>query len=167
MSNTSQLTSTRLNDMSLKILLGIFVAIVIILTINHFYDRSPILRMPLLASFAAENQQTGYTNITPEEVKAKMDAGEEFTLLDVRGPARYNAGHIIGAISIPLRELEYRYNELNPQDEIIVYCQVGVTSVTAAQLLLRYGFSDVKNMVGGLSTWEYGLVVEDSKQLVL
>lgn len=182
MSNTSQLTSNRLNNgrgdppsRPYKILLGIFVTIVIILAINHFYDRSPIIRMPLAlasrsylrsASFAAETQQTSYTNITPEEVKAKMEAGEEFTLLDVRGPAQYDAGHIIGAISIPLRE-GYRYSELNPNDEIIVYCQIGVSSVTAAQLLVRYGFSDLKNMVGGISNWEYGLVVDDSKQVVL
>ena len=173
MSSTSQLTSNRLDGMGrrprarTKIILGVSVIIVVILAVNHFYDRSPIIRMPLSASFTAENQQTGYTNIAPEDVKAKIDAGEEFTLIDVRGPGQYNAGHIIGAISIPLRELGYRYNELNPQDEIIVYCQVGVISVAAAQLLVRSGFEDVKNMVGGISEWQYGLVVEDSRQLII
>ena len=167
MSSTSQLTSNRLDSMSLKAMLGIFIIIMIILAINHFHDRSPVVRMPVSASFAAQDQQTGYVNITPEDVKAKIDAGEEFTLIDVRGPGQYNAGHIIGAISIPLRELGYRYNELNPQDEIIVYCQVGVISVAAAQLLVRSGFEDVKNMVGGISEWQYGLVVEDSRQLII
>lgn len=167
MSSTSQLTSNRPDSVSLKVMLGILVTIVAILAISHFYDRSPTICMPLSASFVAENQLTGYMNITPEDVRAKIDAGEEFTLIDVRGPGQYNAGHIIGAISIPLRELGYRYNELNPLDEIIVYCQIGVSSVAAAQLLVRYGFEDVKNMVGGISEWEYGLVIGDSQQLVL
>ena len=167
MSSTSQLTSNRLDSMSLKAILGIFIIIVIILAINHFHDRSPIVRMPVSASFAAQDQQTGYVNITPEDVKAKIDAGEKFTLIDVRAPAQYDAGHITGAISIPLRELGYRYNELNPKDEIIVYCQIGVTSVTAAQMLVRSGFEDVKNMVGGISGWEYGLVIGDSEQVAL
>jgi rhodanese-related sulfurtransferase len=153
--------------MSLKIMLGILATIVVILAVSHFCDRSPTICMPLSASFVAENQPTGYMNITPEDVKTKIDAREEFTLIDVRGPGQYNAGHITGAISIPLRELEYRYNELNRLDEIIVYCQVGVSSITAAQLLVRYGFEDVKNMVGGISKWEYGLVVGDSEQLAL
>jgi rhodanese-related sulfurtransferase len=167
MSNTSQLTSNQHDDMILKIMLGILAAIMIVLVINHFRDRSPIRRMPFSAPYAVANWQSSYTNITPQEVKAKMDAGEEFTLVDIRGLAQYNAGHIAGAISIPLKELAYRYNELDPREEIIVYCQIGVTSVTAAQLLVRSGFPDVKNMVGGISEWQYGLVTQDSEQLVL
>ena len=167
MSNTSRLTSNQHDDMSLKILMGILVAIVIFLIFNHFRDQSPIRRMQVVTSYGVGNQQASYTNISPEDVKTKIDAGEDFTLIDVRGTAQYIAGHITGAISIPLRELAYRYNELDPRDEIIVYCQVGVTSVTAAQMLVRSGFPDVKNMVGGISAWQYGLVTEDSKQLVL
>lgn len=168
MSSMSQSTSNQSDGITLKIIVGILIAIVAILVISRLYgDRPHIMRMPLSASLIAEYQLVSYTNITPADVKARMDAGEKFTLVDVRSSAQYYAGHIAGAVSIPLRELGYRYNELNPQDEIIVYCQIGVGSIAAAQLLVAYGFDNVKNMVGGISEWQYGLVVEGSELLVL
>ena len=168
MSSMSQSTSNQSNSTTLKIMVGILIAVVAILVVSRLYgDRPHLMRMPLSASLIAEYQLVSYTNITPADVKAKMDAGEKFILVDVRSPAQYDAGHILGAISIPLPQLGYRYNELNPQDEIIVYCQLGVGSVTAAQMLVTYGFENVENMVGGLSKWEYGLVVEGSEQIVL
>ena len=167
MSSTSQLTSSQRNGVVLKIALAILAVIVAILVISRFYSRPQIIRMPGSASLVAEYQQASYADITPEDVKAKMDAGEKFTLVDVRPSVEYYAEHIAGAVSIPLRWLEYRYNELNPRDEIIVYCQIGIGSITAAQLLVVYGFDDVKNMVGGISEWEYGLVAEGSELLIL
>jgi len=96
-------------------------------------------------------------NITPEELKVKIEIGETFILLDVRSESKYNAGHIPSAISMPFNEIPYRYIELSPKQEIIVYCQNSGLSQTAAEMLVKLGFTNVKNLTGGISDWEYGL----------
>jgi len=99
-----------------------------------------------------------WTNITAEELKAKIDRGESFILLDVRPEKKYDSGHIPGAISMPLDEIPNRYTELSPEQEIIVYCQVGKSSQDAADMLINLGFTNVKNLEGGISAWNYGVV---------
>jgi len=96
--------------------------------------------------------------ITPIELKAKIDSGGPFILLDVRSESMYNAGHISGAISMSIDEIPDRYVELSPNQEIIVYCQIGKTCQDAADMLVKLGFTNVKVLVGGISAWEYGVV---------
>ena len=110
--------------------------------------------------------QTGYENITPEELKAKLDKSKIFVLIDIRSGSLYDAGHILGAVSIPLNELSTRLNELDRNKEIIVYCQIGVTSISACELLVSSGFSNVKNLAGGISEWKYGIVVRGSMIII-
>ena len=76
-------------------------------------------------------------------------------VLDVRTPPEYNTIHICNASLIPLEELIYRINELEPYNdiEIIVYCQSGGRSASASQILVDEGFSKVFNMQGGISSW--------------
>lgn len=88
-----------------------------------------------------------------EELRRKLDAGEEFVILDVREPAEYAFGHIPGAKSIPLGELEQRMEELNREDEIYVICRTGRRSDIAAKMLARKGFKRVKNTVPGMIKW--------------
>ena len=117
----------------------------------------------------AENnlgEPSGYENITAWEVKARMDAGEDLILVDVRSEDEYRNGHIDGAVSIPLNEIGYRYLELDPAKPIVVYCQVGARSQVACSILGRLGFPDVLNMVGGLTRWNYGLVIEGWPQVM-
>ena len=60
--------------------------------------------------------------ISPEEVKAKLDAGSNLVIIDARSKEAYEQVHIAGAISIPLGEVAERYTELQGYDEIITYC---------------------------------------------
>jgi len=101
---------------------------------------------------------TGYVNILPDEVKEKLDAGEDFALVDVRLQVQYQAGHLPTAISMPLARLPWAMNSLARDKEVVAYCQIGVTSVTACNILTAGGFSEVKNMVGGISAWPYDVV---------
>ena len=110
--------------------------------------------------------RTGYENITSEELKVKLDKEEIFILIDIRSSLLYDAGHIWGAVSIPLYELSTRLNELERNKEIVVYCQIGVTSISACELLVSSGFSNVKNLFGGISEWKYGIVVRDSMIII-
>ena len=96
------------------------------------------------------------TNITPEQVKQRLDAGEKLNLLDVREPyenAEFNIGGIlipIGKIqSLQIEEIEYLKNE-----EVILYCRSGNRSGIGAMVLDQLGFKNTKNLTGGMLAWQ-------------
>jgi rhodanese-related sulfurtransferase/TusA-related sulfurtransferase len=101
---------------------------------------------------AKEPTQYPHT-VNLEELRAKVDGDEKMTVLDVREPAEYAFGHIPGAKSIPLGELEERMKELNRDDEIYVICRTGHRSDFAAQKLSEQGFENVKNVIPGMAEW--------------
>lgn len=80
-------------------------------------------------------------------------AGEAFTLLDVRQPGEYEAGHLPGAKLIPLPELGARLAELDADKPTVVYCAIGGRSRVAAQVLAAKGFREVLNLSGGIKAW--------------
>jgi rhodanese-related sulfurtransferase len=74
-------------------------------------------------------------------------------LVDVRSPAEFAAGHIPGAVNIPVQELEQRLRELEPKQEpIVLYCRSGNRSSRAAGVLKSAGFSEVHDL-GAMSRW--------------
>ncbi|XJZ28902.1 sulfurtransferase TusA family protein [Bacillota bacterium Lsc_1132] len=88
-----------------------------------------------------------------DEVVNKLNSDEKITILDVREPAEYIFGHIPGAISIPLGELEERFNELNKDEEIHIICRSGSRSDLAAKKLAEKGFTNIKNVIPGMKDW--------------
>ena len=92
-------------------------------------------------------------NITPMEVKQKKEAGDSFILLDVREEWEYQRGHIPDSVHIPLGELSRRVSELDTDDEIVTLCHHGMRSASAQAFLIQSGFSDVKNMTGGIDAY--------------
>jgi molybdopterin/thiamine biosynthesis adenylyltransferase/rhodanese-related sulfurtransferase len=93
------------------------------------------------------------SDIEPTEVKAKQNRGESFTFIDVREPHEYQIAKIAGAKLIPLGELPNRLGELNPSDEIVMHCKMGGRSAKACDLLRQNGFTNVRNMTGGITRW--------------
>jgi sulfur-carrier protein adenylyltransferase/sulfurtransferase len=91
--------------------------------------------------------------IDPVDVKAKMERGESFLLLDVREPHEYLICNIPGAKLIPLGDLPKRVNELDSAVEIVAHCKSGVRSAKAVDFLKQAGFRKVKNMKGGILAW--------------
>lgn len=91
--------------------------------------------------------------ITPAELKARLDRRDRPLLLDVRQDWETRLCRLPDAVHIPIEEIELRTEELNPEDEIVVYCHQGVRSAAVADYLRRLGFKDVKNLVGGLDGW--------------
>jgi adenylyltransferase/sulfurtransferase len=91
--------------------------------------------------------------ITPPELKARMDAKTALILLDVRQDWETKLCRLPNSVHIPIEEIEFRTEELNPADEIIVYCHQGVRSAAVAQYLRDLGFTNVKNLAGGLDAW--------------
>lgn len=91
--------------------------------------------------------------ITPVELKAKMDSGDEFVLVDVREPEEYAICRIPGAKLMPRATLPERLHELSSADEIIVHCRSGVRSGQAVEFMKQAGYRKVKNLVGGILRW--------------
>ena len=104
--------------------------------------------------------------LSPEELKAMIDRGEIFNLVDIRSGQEYLAGRLPNAISIPYRQLPYRYSELDPRTSTVIYCRVGLTSILASQMLARLGFSDLYNLNGGFATWEYAVELSNRRQVI-
>ena len=90
--------------------------------------------------------------VTNTELQGHLDR-DDVIVLDVREPAEYAFGHIKGAVSIPLGELENRTQELDPEKEVIVICRTGNRSDFAAKQLADKGFGRVKNAIEGMSQW--------------
>lgn len=97
--------------------------------------------------------------ISVEQVKADLDEGKDFVLLDVRTPEEYEEGHIEGALNIPLKELAYEVENEIPDVEtaIYLYCRSGVRVITAGHILYDLGYENVYNM-GGILSWPYEIV---------
>ncbi len=91
--------------------------------------------------------------ITPQELKARLAAAPRPLLLDVRQDWETQLCRLDNSVHIPIEEIELRTEELNPEDEIVVYCHQGVRSAAVAQYLRDLGFKDVKNLTGGLDHW--------------
>jgi adenylyltransferase/sulfurtransferase len=105
----------------------------------------------------AQDQSAGAavsaTEITPTELKKKLDAGETPFILDVREPNEYQINKIAGSTLIPLGELPRRYQELPKDRQIITQCKMGGRSAKAQDFLKTVGFTDVLNLKGGILEW--------------
>ena len=92
--------------------------------------------------------------ITPEDVKSKLDSRESFTLLDVREPWEFEAAAIEGAQLIPMGDVPSRaHQELDPEESIVVVCHHGVRSMNVTMWLREQGFEKAQSMRGGIDAW--------------
>ena len=106
-----------------------------------------------------------YGEISAFELKARLDTPSDkgYMVVDIRPAANYAAGHIRTAINIPLKELGVSFNKLDRTKDIIVYCDLGIQSKLACEVLINAGFKDVYNLTGGLKEWNYALVTSDGR----
>lgn len=95
---------------------------------------------------------TAVPEIQPEELKRRLDRGEDILVLDVREPHEFQICNIGGKL-IPLGELERRLSELDRGCEIVAHCKGGVRSAKAVELLLNAGFTRASSLAGGIIAW--------------
>ena len=95
---------------------------------------------------------TGVPEIQVEELKRRMDAGEDVFVLDVREPHEYQICNIGGHL-IPLGDLPNRIHELDSSREIVAHCRSGTRSAKAVNFLRQSGFRKVHNLSGGILAW--------------
>ena len=105
----------------------------------------------LVSEAKAETEQTDV-----EAVHGAMASGEEVTVVDVREPDEYEAGHVPGAKPLPRGLLEYKASEELPDRDarIVVHCALGGRGALAAKSLKEMGYTNVANMEGGLKGWK-------------
>jgi adenylyltransferase/sulfurtransferase len=96
--------------------------------------------------------ETGVPEIQVEELKRRLDRGENIFVLDVREPNEYQISNI-GGYLIPLGDLPKRVNELDTSREIVAHCRSGVRSAKAVNFLQQAGFKKVTNLAGGILAW--------------
>ncbi len=92
------------------------------------------------------------SEIQPEELKRRLDAGKNIFVLDVREPHEYKICNLNGHL-IPLGELQQRVSELDPDREIVAHCKSGARSAKAVEFLRKSGFKHVTNLAGGIAAW--------------
>jgi rhodanese-related sulfurtransferase len=102
----------------------------------------------------------GVPFVPPKTVKARMDAGDDMLVLDVRTPGEYAAGgHVPGALNLPLDRLGGRLDAAGAdlqaymETPVYVYCQTSNRSASAARSLKKAGFTQVRVMAGGMGRW--------------
>jgi adenylyltransferase/sulfurtransferase len=90
--------------------------------------------------------------ITPKELKARLDRGDDLFILDVREPHEYQICNLQGYL-IPLGDLPRRVNELDSSREIVAHCRSGKRSADAVDFLRQAGFRKIWNLKGGILAW--------------
>jgi len=93
------------------------------------------------------------SEIEPPELKRRLEAGEQLTVLDVREPWELAIAHLPGTLNIPLGEVPARMGEIDRQRPLVIMCKAGGRSLRAAQFLASQGFSGVANLSGGITAW--------------
>jgi rhodanese-related sulfurtransferase len=94
--------------------------------------------------------------MTVDQVKEKMNRGEQFHLIDVREESEWNQDHLPGAIHLGkgIIERDIEKKRPDPESEIVLYCGGGFRSALAAENLQRMGYKNVISMDGGYSGWK-------------
>jgi sulfur-carrier protein adenylyltransferase/sulfurtransferase len=100
----------------------------------------------------APSTVTNIPEITPKELKARLDKGDDVYVLDVREPHEYQICNIGGHL-IPLGELPQRVHELDSSKEIVAHCKSGKRSAQAVEFLRGAGFKKIQNLKGGILAW--------------
>lgn len=88
--------------------------------------------------------------LTEEEFRAGYRKAQ---LIDVREPNEFEGGHILGARNIPMSQLKTRMKEIRPDKPVYLYCQSGMRSGRAAQILYKKGYKELSHLQGGFKKW--------------
>ncbi len=96
-------------------------------------------------------------DVTAQELKKRLDRGEDLYILDVRNPEEFAICRLPGGVLLPLPELPQRFAEVPKDREVIVHCKSGVRSQKAIAFLRQHGYTRLKNLKGGILAWAGGV----------
>ncbi|WP_420236873.1 molybdopterin-synthase adenylyltransferase MoeB [Telmatobacter bradus] len=121
-------------------------------TITKLIDYEQFCGIAPPAPSNVQEIKNGVPQITVQQLKKRIDAGEEVYILDVREPFEYKIANLGGQL-IPLGEVAQRLSEIDRSREVVVQCKGGVRSQKAAEVLKQNGFEHVINLAGGIIAW--------------
>ncbi len=122
-------------------------------TITKLIDYHQFCGVPQPQAAPAQESKVNEGEIDVTELKAKLDRGDDFVLIDVREPHEYRICSIPGAKLIPLGEFPKHIGEFDPAADIVIHCKSGMRSAKACGFLRQNGFQKVRNVVGGILAW--------------
>lgn len=97
---------------------------------------------------------TGITQLSVAEVKARLERGDTFRLIDVREPNEHAVAAIEGAELLPLSQAQQWLTTLDSSEDLVFFCHAGFRSMQVAQYLVQQcQFQHVSNMIGGIDAW--------------
>jgi adenylyltransferase/sulfurtransferase len=108
--------------------------------------------LPHKAETVAESVN-GVEQVTPGDLKARLERGDDMQLIDVREPFEWNIAHLEGARLLPMAEVPDRLNTIDRDRQVVLYCKTGRRSQRAAEFLLDSGFARVAHLAGGIYRW--------------
>ena len=117
-----------------------------------------VIRMNSVTPPSSPNNERGtiQSSLTPQAFAEVLITDQDRTLVDVRTPAEYAAGHIAGASNIDFYEADFleQFQDFDQDQPLAIYCRSGGRSGQALQALQAAGFSDVVDLSGGIMAWE-------------
>lgn len=119
--------------------------------ITDLIDYSEFCRSALPGSRVVETPLAG--EIEPLQLAERLKQGDSIRLIDVRQPLEAKISTLPGAEIIPYEQIAQKIDQFNPQEEIVLFCRTGSRSAWAQRLLKNAGFSNVKNLRGGINAW--------------
>jgi rhodanese-related sulfurtransferase len=95
------------------------------------------------------------SEVSPEQLKARLERGDQVVVVDLRQPWEYHAGHIPGALSLFIEEVPARLHELPTDVDIVLQCWHGHTSLDVAAYVIQQGWSAsrIASLSGGIAGW--------------
>jgi adenylyltransferase/sulfurtransferase len=95
-----------------------------------------------------------YRNVMTSEVRARLERGDSFRLIDIREPYEHAIAAIDGAVLLPMSQAQNWIGSLSRDEDVVLFCHHGSRSQQLARYLAeRLGFSNIANMVGGIDEW--------------
>jgi adenylyltransferase/sulfurtransferase len=91
--------------------------------------------------------------ITPEQLRQRLDRGDQLLLVDVREPGEHQICRIEGARLIPLGTIPASFQTLDTGEDVICYCHHGMRSMDVAVWLRNHGIENVQSLAGGIERW--------------
>src|SRR5260221_1016037 len=124
-------------------------------TVTHLIDYEQFCGVPAhdRSEFKEQNALNNVRTITVHDLKARMDAGADILLLDVRDPHEWEISDFEGALHIPKRFVVSRADEIPRDREVIVSCKTGQRSLDSIIALQAAGFTNLVNLKGGINAW--------------
>jgi rhodanese-related sulfurtransferase len=122
-------------------------------TQTHLIDYEEFCGVPAHDHSAYVEGGTPVRAITVDEVRARLDAGDDLLILDVREPQEWQISLIDGTLRIPKGEILHHLDELPRDRDIVVHCKTGVRSGEAIRTLQAQGYTRLYNMAGGINAW--------------